>query len=136
MRTFVLVVEPDSDSRYVYTAFLQSAGLRVAAVPDQESALRALGEERPDVIVTELLGDAGDRAANVRELRARLARRSVPVIVATAWVSAEDRSAARGADGYLTKPVHGEELLCQVRRVTARRAARPQCLGKGVTGDE
>lgn len=116
----ILVVEDDDDLRGQLTGLLQAQGMVVDAAADGREGLYQATEYPIDLAVVDLGLPLLDGVEVVRGLRA--AGRSVPVLVLTARGRWQDKVAGleAGADDYLVKPVHPEELLARVRALLRR----------------
>ena len=118
----VLLVEDDVDlSRQLKTA-LSDAGYAVDHAPDGEEAW-FLGDTEPyDVVVLDL-GLPKIDGVSVLE-RWRREGKTTPVLILTARGAWSDKVAGfdAGADDYLTKPFHTEELLARLRALLRRSA--------------
>jgi len=120
----VLVVEDNIDMiRFVST--LLSSEHHVLTSTDGAAGLRIAFDRRPDLIVSDVMMPGLNGFELVKKLREDAATKSIPVVLLTARGSVEDRLAGRegGADAYLTKPFHANELLAAVRSLLASREA-------------
>jgi two-component system response regulator MprA len=123
----VLVVEDESLIADAVARALSREGLDVDAVGDGETALKAAGARRYDLIVLDLMLPGRDGLEVCREIRRADAR--TPIIMLTARDALEDKVLGldSGADDYVTKPYELEELLARVRSLLRR--ARPVAQG-------
>jgi PAS domain S-box-containing protein len=112
----VLVVDDDAVSRHVLVHTLTAAGLRPAAVPDGDAALRWLEQARPSLILLDLLMPGADGYSVLRHIRSHAALADVPVVVLTALDSDDEirRIFAEGADDYVHKPFRPTELVARL----------------------
>jgi two-component system OmpR family response regulator len=118
----ILVVEDDRDLNRQISAALDHAGYAVDRAYDGEDG-HFLGETEPyDAIILDLGLPKMDGASVLQAWRR--AGRTVPVIVLTARDRWSDKVQAfdAGADDYVTKPFHMEEVLARVRAVLRRAA--------------
>jgi len=116
----VLLVDDDATLRRTLGIALRAAGYEALLVADGRSALQALREDRPDVVVLDLgLPDV----SGVEVLRELRAWSTIPVVVLSARAESTEKVQALdlGADDYVTKPFGMDELLARVR-ASARRA--------------
>ena len=107
-------------SRMLVTA-LRSAGHQANAAATGQEALRMLGEDEYDVLVTDLRLPDLSGLDVLQEVRARHPR--VDVIMITAYATTENAVEAlrRGAHDYLIKPFSLDELRLRVDRLLSRR---------------
>jgi two-component system KDP operon response regulator KdpE len=98
---------------------LSSQGFRVVVANDGEEALRIAEQQRPDIVVLDILMPDMTGLEVMRRLRERT---QVPVILLTGKDHDEDkvRGLELGADDYLVKPFNPEELSARVRAVLRR----------------
>jgi two-component system OmpR family response regulator len=122
----VLLVEDDPDLSRQLKASLADAGYAVDYAPDGEEA-QFLGETEPyDAVVLDL-GLPKTDGVTVLE-RWRKAGMASPVLILTARGAWSEKVAGfdAGADDYLTKPFHTEELLARLRALVRRAAGHAQ----------
>ena len=120
----ILLVEDEPDLSRQLKAALTDAGYAVDYAPDGEEA-QFLGETEPyDAVVLDL---GLPKVAGVTVLeRWRKAQIQTPVLILTARGGWTDKVTGfdAGADDYLTKPFHTEELLARLRALLRRAAGR------------
>src|SRR5262249_47003434 len=111
----LLVVEDDPRMRRVLELLL-SAHWTVDTAADARSALAAVREKAPDLVLTDLLLPGMDGFDFLRQLRAESGSRTLPVIVISGLTEEADRLRAleAGANDYLIKPFSERELLLRV----------------------
>ncbi|CAN5341059.1 response regulator transcription factor [soil metagenome] len=122
----ILLVEDDPDLTRQLKASLADAGYAVDHAPDGEEA-QYLGENEPyDAVILDL-GLPKVEGVTVLE-RWRKAGKSTPVLILTARGAWSEKVAGfdAGADDYLTKPFHTEELLARLRALVRRAAGHSQ----------
>jgi PAS domain S-box-containing protein len=117
----VLVVEDDREAVEMMTLVLSDRGARVRTAGDYDSAVRALQEAWPDVLVSDigLPGrDGYELVRRVRQLQAERHAPHLPVIALTAFARAEDqqKTLAAGFDLHLSKPLKPHQLLDAISR--------------------
>ncbi|MGW2373327.1 response regulator transcription factor [Kitasatospora sp. NPDC001683] len=116
----VLIAEDDRAIRDSLTRALTLEGYRVRIAADGTQTLAVLAEQRPDVLVLDVMMPAPDGLEVCRRLRAAGDR--TPVLMLTARVEVPDRIAGldAGADDYLVKPFDVEELFARLRALLRR----------------
>jgi len=129
----VLVVDDDPTVSDVVRRYLEQDGSRVRLAADGLTALAAVDEERPDLVVLDLMMPGLDGLEVCRRLRDRMP--DLPVVMLTALGEESDRVLGLevGADDYVTKPFSPRELVLRVRSVLrrSRPAAEPARLRDG-----
>jgi DNA-binding response OmpR family regulator len=122
-RLRVLVVEDYSDGARSLDVLLRLNGHDSRVARDGPSALAAVGEWVPDVVLLDLGLPGKDGYAVARELRARLGERLRLVAVSgfDSWEHRQ-RSLQEGFDRYLVKPLDGGELLAMLQQYAGRLA--------------
>jgi two-component system phosphate regulon response regulator PhoB len=121
----ILVVDDEPDITALVAYHLAKAGYRVSTAATGGDALRAAREERPDVVVLDLMLPGVAGLDVLAELRARPETRDVGVILLTAKRDEPDRikGLSLGADDYLTKPFSPAELVLRVQALLRRLTA-------------
>jgi PAS domain S-box-containing protein len=111
----ILVVEDDARMRRVLELLL-SAHWEVQTAADARSALKAVREHAPDLVLTDLLLPGMDGFDFLREMRNEAGSRTLPVIVISGLTEEADRLRAleAGANDYLLKPFSERELILRV----------------------
>ena len=114
----ILVVDDDRAVRVLLKSILVKDSHEVIESPDGSSALVATREERPDLILLDLMLPGKDGFTVFKELRADTRTSQIPVIMLTASASQVHRLDAlrTGVDDYISKPFDPEELLRVVRQ--------------------
>lgn len=111
----ILLADDNADMRE-YVQRLLRENYEVVAVADGESALQSAREQRPDLILSDIMMPRLDGVGLLRAVRADQDLKSVPVILLSARAGEESRveGLAAGADDYLVKPFSARELLARV----------------------
>jgi DNA-binding response OmpR family regulator len=127
----VLLVEDEPSLARGLVDNLHAEGFEVRHVARGDLALAAIRQERPDVVILDLLLPGRNGLEILRELRA--SGDDVPVLVLTARGEVVDRVVGleTGADDYLGKPFAIRELMARVKALVRRRV-RPGMPPKGL----
>jgi DNA-binding response OmpR family regulator len=115
----ILVVDDEPSIGEVVSLYLKRAGYQVVVARDGESALEALEEQPPDLVVLDLMLPKVDGLEITRQLRAQ---GDTPIIMLTARCEETDRilGLEMGADDYVVKPFSPRELVSRVKAVLRR----------------
>lgn len=118
----ILIVEDDLDISRLLRLELEEAGFNVSSCENGIRGLSAIREEGPDLIVLDL----GLPDLNGAEIARRVRKTSeTPIIILTAAddVNTKVDLLNSGADDYLAKPFHAEELVARIRVQLRRRSS-------------
>jgi two-component system phosphate regulon response regulator PhoB len=131
----ILVVDDEPDITALVAYHLAKAGYRVSTAANGADALRSAREERPDVVVLDLMLPGLSGYEVLQELRKHEETRDVGVILLTARREEADRirGLSLGADDYLTKPFSPHELALRVAALIRRLAAPAVSAGSTLT---
>ncbi|HEY3089344.1 MAG TPA: response regulator transcription factor [Jatrophihabitantaceae bacterium] len=118
----VLVVDDEENVTHLVSSALRFDGFDTLTADNGTSALAAVAESDPDLVVLDVMMPGMDGLGVLQNLRA--AGSQVPVIFLTARDAATDRIGGlrAGADDYVVKPFSVEELLARVHAVLRRSA--------------
>jgi DNA-binding response OmpR family regulator len=115
----VLVADDEPRITKLVSLALGEEGFRVVTANSGEEALTKAEEVRPDIVLLDIVMPDLDGIEVMRQLRER---RPVAVILLTAKGSTSDKAKGLdlGADDYIAKPFHPDELAARVRAVLRR----------------
>jgi two-component system phosphate regulon response regulator PhoB len=127
----ILVVDDEADITALVAYHLAKSGYRVTTAGNGSDALRSAREQRPDLVVLDLMLPGLSGYDVLAELRRREETRDVGVILLTARKDEADRiqGLSLGADDYVAKPFSPQELVLRVGAVLRRLAAPPVAAG-------
>jgi diguanylate cyclase (GGDEF)-like protein/PAS domain S-box-containing protein len=121
----VAIVDDRVTNRNIFSKLAASiaSDIEVRAFPDPRSALAWLGENTPDLIITDYKMPEMDGADFVRALRAMPGNADVPVVVITVYEERSYRLRAleAGATDFLNSPVDHHEFITRTRNLLALR---------------
>jgi DNA-binding response OmpR family regulator len=134
----ILIVDDEPTIVEVVGLYLQREGYKVLTAGDGAAALDMVEQQRPDLVVLDLMLPGLGGLEVTRRLRAGGA---LPIIMLTARTEEADRVVGLelGADDYVTKPFSARELVARVKAVLRRThpelpaapAAEPSALSIG-----
>ena len=115
----ILVIEDDHKTADIVRLYLEDDGHQVLNALDGVHGLELAREEKPDLIVLDLMMPGINGLEVCRTLRKES---EVPIIMLTARTTEQDKLVGLdlGADDYVTKPFSPRELVARVRAVLRR----------------
>lgn len=122
----ILVVDDELESVKLVGLMLQRHGYEVTAAQSGAQALAKALSDDPDLMILDVMMPDMDGYEVCRRLRANPVTADLPVIMFTAKTQVDEKVAGfqAGADDYLTKPIHPDELTSHVEAVLLRSARR------------
>jgi DNA-binding response OmpR family regulator len=125
MTDLILLVDDEPSIVSLARLYLEREGWRVASVGDGDSALTAVADQHPALIVLDVMLPRRDGFDVCRALRAR--GDQTPIIMLTARDEDIDKiiGLELGADDYLTKPFNPRELVARVKAILRRADPKP-----------
>ncbi|HEU0291960.1 MAG TPA: response regulator transcription factor [Anaerolineales bacterium] len=112
----IMVVDDNVEFTTLYQEYLRMAGFDAIAENESSKAMDQAYATRPDLILLDLMMPEPDGFQLCRMLRADPNFRRTPIIIVTALNDEDSRIVAlgAGANDYLTKPFHIEELRLRI----------------------
>ena len=122
----ILIIDDDVDTLRLVGLMLQRQGYQIIAATNGEQGLAKALEERPDLILLDVMMPDMDGYEVTRRLRKNPTTQSTPILMFTAKTQLDDKVAGFevGADDYLTKPTHPAELQAHVKALLGRVAVK------------
>ncbi|GJE36945.1 response regulator [Methylobacterium persicinum] len=119
----ILLVEDSETQALELRLFLESHGFSVSRCASAETALDALNEAQPDLVVADyhLPGMNGDEL--IRQMRLSLRTRALPVLMLTGGNGGERQGLESGADAYLPKSADRDLMILRIRALLRERRA-------------
>ncbi len=116
----ILIVEDNALLRHHLSVQLKDLGHQVDAAEDAKEADYFLMESKPDIAIVDLGLPTEDGLSMIR--RWRSVQEKLPILVLTARESWQEKVAAlnSGADDYVTKPFHLEEVVARMQALMRR----------------
>ncbi|HEY9151279.1 MAG TPA: response regulator [Anaerolineales bacterium] len=118
----ILIIDDDVDTLRLVGLMLQRQGYQISAATNGEQGLAKAFEERPDIILLDVMMPDMDGYEVTRRLRKNPTTQSTPILMFTAKTQLDDKVTGFevGADDYLTKPTHPTELQAHVKALLGR----------------
>jgi CheY-like chemotaxis protein len=105
-----LIVEDDMTCVYLWQRYMKRSGFRAISTQEGREALDMARREKPDLVVLDVMLPDIDGWEVLQALKADPSTCDIPVLICSA-LREEKRSMAKGADGYLQKPILYEDFL-------------------------
>jgi DNA-binding response OmpR family regulator len=124
MSSKVLVVDDEDHIVELARIYLTREGYEVEGVGDGSQALARFGQIKPDLVILDIMLPGADGLEICKEIRKQS---QVPIIMLTARDEVTDKVVGLevGADDYLTKPFHPQELVARAKALLRRARLEP-----------
>src|SRR6266478_4547635 len=124
MTSKILVVDDEAHIIELARIYLTREGYEVEGVGDGAQALTRFGQVKPDLVVLDIMLPGTDGLTICKEIRKQS---QVPIIMLTAKDEVTDKVVGLevGADDYLTKPFHPQELVARAKALLRRAHTEP-----------
>lgn len=122
----IYCVEDDNAIRDLMLYTLGASGFQAKGFPDSTFFWQAMTEEKPELILLDIMLPGEDGITILKKLRAGAATANIPIIMATAKGSEFDKVIGldTGADDYLVKPFGMMEMIARIKAVMRRTAPK------------
>jgi two-component system, NarL family, nitrate/nitrite response regulator NarL len=123
----ILVVDDDPDLRALVASVLDSTGCSVREAGTGKEALAAATEERPSLVLLDVCLPGPGGYSLLRDLRDLLGEELPVIFISGERTDPLDSASGLflGADDYVLKPFHPEELRARVQRLLPKDTAEP-----------
>ena len=113
----ILLVDDSKTELHVLTELLTKRGYQVRAAENGEDAFKRLAEERPDLVIMDVVMPGQNGFQLTRAITRDPAYSDIPVIICSSKNQETDRvwGMRQGARDYVVKPVNPEELLSKIK---------------------
>ena len=113
----ILLVDDSKTELHFLSDILSKRGYQVRTAENGEEAMRRLGEERPDLILMDVVMPGQNGFQLTRSITRDPRFAGVPVIMCTSKGQETDKvwGLRQGARDYIVKPVDADELAAKIR---------------------
>jgi two-component system cell cycle response regulator DivK len=114
----ILIIEDSEFNRRLLEAVLKPHGYRLLEAEDGEAGVKLAREEKPDLVLMDILLPGIDGYEATRRLRHDPDTNHLKIVALTATASSEEleQALAAGCDGYIPKPIDTRAFPKQIRR--------------------
>jgi len=118
----ILIVEDEKDILHLVKLYLDKEGFRTATAATGTDGLKCVKQEKPDLIVLDLMLPEIDGLEVCKRLRSAPETAMIPIIMLTAKAEESDTviGLELGADDYVTKPFSPKALVARVKALFRR----------------
>jgi len=119
----LILLAEDNPDVVAYLASCLAGEYRLAVAKDGQEAIEIATEQVPDLLVTDVMMPRKDGFEVCRTLRADARTSHIPIVMLTAKADMDSKleGLEHGADVYLAKPFHKEELRLRIRKLLEMR---------------
>lgn len=121
---YILVVDDDPDILEGILAILETRNYRLATARDGKKCMEMIAEDKPDVLILDLLMPRMDGWGVIREMRSTPAYAKIPIMVLTTVIEDASRrryeletGMAMDVQDYLQKPTRPDDLINRVEKL-------------------
>ncbi len=121
----LLVADDEPVNLRILDSFLRLEGYRVRTVSDGNQVLKAIEEEKPELLLLDIMMPGMSGYQVCEKLREQYDHTTLPIIMLTALNQTDDRlrGFTAGANDYLSKPFNNKELAARIKaHLSARQA--------------
>ena len=113
----ILLVDDSKTELHFLSDLLEKRGYKIRTAEDGEEAMRRLGEERPDLILMDVVMPGQNGFQLTRAITRDPRFLNVPVIMCTSKNQETDKvwGMRQGARDYIVKPVDADELVAKIK---------------------
>jgi len=114
----ILIIEDNPTNMKLVSLLVEKAGYSILKANEAETGIAMARKEHPDLILMDIQLPGMDGLTATSILKGDVATRDIPVIALTAFAMDGDREKMLdgGCDGYVTKPIHREQLIAEMKR--------------------
>jgi signal transduction histidine kinase/ligand-binding sensor domain-containing protein/DNA-binding response OmpR family regulator len=133
-RAKILIVEDNNDLRHLLTTRLKDE-FNTYEAQNGEAGLTLAGKIQPDIILSDVMMPEMDGIQMLDNLKNNFETSHIPVILLTAKSSVESKvkGLKYGADAYITKPFHTDQLIAQIENLLHQRILLRKKFSEGTT---
>jgi chemotaxis family two-component system response regulator PixH len=115
----ILIVEDNLSELELISHYLREGGYTVINAVGAKEALSKVSEQKPDVIITDVVMPGMSGFELCRRLKTQPETEKVPIVICSSKDQEIDRlwGMKQGADAYLTKPFTREQILRAIKAV-------------------
>lgn len=115
----ILLIDDDPDVRTMMNVFLKKEGYEVALASNREEALLELKQQKPGVILLDVLLSGFDGRQLCREIKSSPENKGIRVIMFSGHPTAAHAPETYGADDFIAKPLNTDLLLRKLKMPAA-----------------
>lgn len=116
----VLYIEDEEDTLELVTILLENNGYEVIGAPNGEMGLRAMKEQKPDIVLLDLMLPGISGKAVYKKMKADDDLKDIPIVLLTAWGASSGIGLNKDlVEDYLLKPFSSQDLLDTLKKVSS-----------------
>jgi two-component system chemotaxis response regulator CheY len=114
----IMIVDDSASLRQMLNFTLSEASYEPLEAANGEEALKILGHEQVDMLITDLNMPVMDGLTLIREVRSKQSYKFIPIIMLTTESQAEKKLEGRsaGATGWIVKPFTPQQLIGVIKK--------------------
>ena len=119
----ILIVEDEESLLKLESIFLSAKGYKVTGVTNGRSALDQINNEKPDLVLLDIILPGMDGFEVCRCIKENPETRQIPIVILTARKTKLDQAKGLevGADAYITKPFKSAHVVATIEELLGKR---------------
>lgn len=126
MKRKIMVVDDEPDIVYLLTNMLEKAGYQVSGASSGEKALQMLAEEKPDLVLLDIMMPGIDGWETCRRIKKKSNALVAMLTIMAGDAHKEKSFQFSGADAHITKPIIEEKVLGTVAWLLKSKPGKPK----------
>ena len=116
----ILIVDDNEITLKLIKRYLEGSSFEVVTASDGEECLNIVSENRPDIILLDVMMPKLDGYETIKTLKTNNDTKHIPVIIVTALndVTNQVKSIEYGADDFISKPIEEQLLVAKIKLFT------------------
>ncbi len=116
----ILLVDDNKITLKLVTKYLEGNDFDVQVAMDGEECISILNNEKPDVILLDVMMPKLDGYETIKQLKSNENTKDIPVIIVTALndITNQVKAISSGADDFLSKPIEEKLLIAKIKLFT------------------
>lgn len=113
----ILVVDDDKAIQKILQTRLTHEGYQVSCANNGQEALERIARQKPDLIISDVMMPVMNGFEFYKQVKSKEETKPIPVLIFTSYPEMSDSFLVIGADAFVAKPFHPDEVLYRMRQL-------------------